>query len=174
MTLGVRALLKSALLWFVAGIALGVGLLIYKGLWIRAIPHWLRLAHTHMLMVGFFVQLVMGVAYWMFPRVKVLWLNEQRALIMAWLLNGGLLLRFIAEPFHGRLTGEPFPGAGPWIGWIMTVSALSQLAAVVMFAIGMWPRIRAASGMVAGGKTRKPLNPGEWPGERGGTKKQDG
>ncbi len=131
----VRWFIKSALAYLGAGFLLGGILLTYKALAHRAVPaQWVTI-HVHLLLVGFMVQLVMGVGYWMFPRVRDHWFGEQWAAASWALLNLGLLLRFVSEPYL----------FGPWSGAaapVTAVSALLQVAAGLLFVAGMWPRIK--------------------------------
>lgn len=61
-------LIRAALLHLGAGFTLGALLLVNKGVeFAPTLWHWLPV-HFELLLVGWFVQLVMGVAYWIFPR----------------------------------------------------------------------------------------------------------
>ncbi|MGE5589608.1 MAG: hypothetical protein ACM3ZA_03105 [Bacillota bacterium] len=131
----VRWFIKSSLVYLGTGFLLGGILLVYKALAHRAVPSQWVTIHVHLLLVGFMVQLVMGVGYWMFPRVKDHWFGERWAAVSWGLLNVGLLLRFISEPYL----------FGPWrnaAALVTTLSALLQVAAGLLFASGMWPRIK--------------------------------
>jgi cytochrome c oxidase cbb3-type subunit 1 len=117
----IKAFIRSSLLWFGAGIALGVGMAIHPG--------WLvyRPAHAHMNVVGFLTMLVFGVGYQLLPRLFGHALHSG-ALAIAHLVlaNTGLLgmvVGFMLEPRDlatGRLVlsagGVCFgAGAGLWI-----------------------------------------------------------
>jgi hypothetical protein len=92
--------------------------------------------HTHIIVVGFFLMMVLGVAYWMFPRLPGATPRIAARDPLAWasyfLLNAGLLLRVIFEP---RLPSRIAQ-------WAMMVSAIAQVAAVVFFVLAIWRRIR--------------------------------
>ena len=66
--------------------------------------------HNHLIVVGFFLMIVMGVAYWMFPRQAGTTPREAARDPLAWAgyvsLNTGLLMRAFVEPFA---TGETHP-----------------------------------------------------------------
>lgn len=136
MPLLTRCFLKTALLYFVASSCLGGYLLIAVGLQHPA-PLVLQPVYWHMLLVGWLMQLIFGVAYWMFPSSAKG--QPQRRPILAWLtytaLNVGLLLRVIVEPWHGV---RPQPG----LGWLLVVSAILQVAAGWAFVLTIWSRIR--------------------------------
>ncbi|GAB5602667.1 hypothetical protein FJNA_11920 [Thermus sp. FJN-A] len=94
-----------------------------------------RPSHVHAGLVGFFLQMVMGVAYWMMPRPGGLRQDRLEGLTFL-LLNGGLLLRLLLEPFH--LMGRE--GLRPWLG----LSGGLQLAATLVFAYAMTRRVVTA------------------------------
>ena len=94
-----------------------------------------RPSHVHAGLVGFFLQMVMGVAYWMMPRPGGLRQDRLEAFTF-FLLNAGLLLRLLLEPFH--LMG--WEGLRPWLG----LSGGLQLAATLVFAYAMTKRVVTA------------------------------
>lgn len=101
----IKAFIRASLLWFAAGIALGVGIAIY--------PQWVlyRPAHAHMSVVGFLTMLVFGVGYQLLPRLFGHPLHSQRlAVAHLFLANvglGGLVVGFLVRPHSGS--------AGRWI-----------------------------------------------------------
>jgi len=94
-----------------------------------------RPSHVHAGLVGFFLQMVMGVAYWMMPRPGGLRQDRLEAFTFL-LLNAGLFLRLLLEPFH--LMGRE--GLRPWLG----LSGGLQLAATLVFAYAMTKRVVTA------------------------------
>jgi hypothetical protein len=82
--------------------------------------------------VGFFLQMVMGVAYWMMPRPGGLRQDRLEGLTFV-LLNAGLLLRLVLEPLY--LLGQE--GLRPWLG----LSGGLQLLAALVFAFAMHRRV---------------------------------
>src|ERR1041384_2259329 len=98
MPLGRGGCVGAALLYLGAGFTLGALLLVNKGsgfapgLW-----RWLPV-HFELLLIGWFVQLVMGVAYWIFPRFGMTRAARGRE-SLAWLA---------LAPFYGG--GGPGPG----------------------------------------------------------------
>lgn len=118
----------ALLLWMAQGMG---------GVW--AMPRWvmaLSPAALHLFFVGWATQMIMGVAYWLFPR------ERQRPYgipALAWTtflaLNGGLALRLVGEPLHTL-----YPNAG-W-GWVLVASGAFQWLAGVAFVANTWTRIR--------------------------------
>ena len=95
----IKAFIRASLLWFAAGIILGVCMAIE--------PSWVvyRPAHAHMNVVGFLTMLVFGVGYQLLPRLFGGQLHS-RTLAGAhfWLANIGLLLMitgFMLAPHIG-------------------------------------------------------------------------
>ena len=137
-----RCFLKTAMLYFVASSCLGGYLLIAVGLQHPTSPV-LQPVYWHMLLVGWLMQLIFGVAYWMFPslagRPRPTRPAPRRRPAMMWFtyaaLNVGLLLRVIVEPWHGV---RPQPA----LGWLLVCSAALQVAAGWTFVIAIWSRIR--------------------------------
>jgi hypothetical protein len=121
-------LVRASLVWLVLTGLLGV--LFYAA---PTVAGTFRTTHVHMGAVGFFLSMVMGVAYWMMPRPGGL-RQERAEAVTFFTLHGGLLLRVAAEPAH-RLTGEA------WLGWLAAASGVLQLAAIVVFALAMNARV---------------------------------
>ena len=99
-------------------------------------PGWmayLRSSHVHAGLVGFFLNMVFGVAYWMMPRPGQL---KQPGLEAAtfYLLNLGLALRLALEPFA---LAHPASLARA----VLPFAAALQLAAVLVFVYAMRRRV---------------------------------
>ncbi|MGE5223755.1 MAG: hypothetical protein ACM3PY_15060, partial [Omnitrophica WOR_2 bacterium] len=93
-------------------------------------------AHIEALLMGWVVQLILGMAFWILPRfgtgarrgnVKAAW----AALI---LLNAGIWL-----VVSGPLFQEPTLAA-----WIPFLGRLAECSAALAFALHAWPRIKSA------------------------------
>jgi cbb3-type cytochrome oxidase subunit 1 len=94
-----KAFIRSSLLWFVAGITLGLAMAVH--------PAWVvyRPAHAHMNLVGFVVMMIFGVGYQILPRFFGHPIHS-RALAIAhvWLANlglAGLVGGFLIAPHIG-------------------------------------------------------------------------
>lgn len=93
--------------------------------------------YYHLLMVGWATQLIFGVAHWMFPRYT----REQPRGDERWMagiffsLNGGLLLRTVAEPMLAQ------SGLSLW-AWLLGFSALLQWLAGIGFILAIWKRVK--------------------------------
>ena len=90
--------IRTALVYFAAGITIGCLLLISKGAQQLSSVWSLLPTHIELVLIGWAMQLIMGVAFWMFPRHTYVPKRGNETLI--WLsyglLNGGLLLLVFA------------------------------------------------------------------------------
>lgn len=136
-----RVCLRLALVWFLVGLATGSWLLAALALDLATPRVWVT-QHAHFLLVGFVVNLILGVAYWMFPRPhgRVPRVAAQVASVAA--LNIGLGLRVVAEPWLA-FAPQPLARAG------LLLSAVLQLAAGILFVVALWPRIMTTRGQWA-------------------------
>ena len=132
-----RYFIRTALAHLCAAFLVGAALLINQGLELGSWVGALMPTFYHLLMVGWMTQLICGVALWMFPVI-----SREQPRGPAWMgwttyagLNGGLLLRVIAEPVH---TLAP----ALWTGWALVLSALLQVAAIWIFVLAIWPRVK--------------------------------
>ena len=132
-----RWFVKTAMLYFLVGFMLGGWLLIAAGQHHHAFDSVLQPVYWHLLLVGWLMQLIFGVAYWMFPAATPK--SPQRRPIAGWLtyvtLNSGLLLRVVIEPWHSLR-----PQAR--VGWLLVPAAVLQVIAGWSFVFTIWRRIR--------------------------------
>ena len=132
-----RTFVKTALIYLVLALVGGVLItlrpLTQSSPWITAFSP----LYFHFFMVGWVTQLIMGVAYWMFPRKSKLQPRGSDALAWAtyWLLNLGLALRLIAEPSQSL-----YPLA-LW-SWLLILSATLQWLGGACFVVNTWPRVK--------------------------------
>jgi hypothetical protein len=125
------ALVRAALLWLVATALLGVVFQVWPGV----AGTW-RTTHVHMGVLGFFLSMVMGVAYWMMPRPGGLRQEGWEAATF-FALHAGLLVRVVAEPQWRRTFAPAWQAAS-------TASGALLLVAIVTFALAMNARVVTA------------------------------
>jgi hypothetical protein len=132
-----RWFIKTGLVYFVLALVIGVLL------GARAVVHLpariavLMPVYIHLLTVGWITQLIIGVAYWMFPKyTKEAPRGSDR---LGWatylLLNVGLVLRAIGEP-------QVDTASTPDLGWMLALSAVLQVVAGWLFVINTWARVK--------------------------------
>lgn len=140
-----RYFIRTALIQLLAAFLVGAALLINQGLALGSWVGVLQPTFYHLLMVGWVTQLICGVALWMFP---VLGREQPRGPPwMGWAtytgLNGGLLLRVVAEPLHTLAPAR-------WTGALLVLSAILQVGAIWIFVLAIWPRVKGPRATAAG------------------------
>lgn len=133
-----RYFIKSGIVFMVLSLATAV-LVSAPEAW--NLPGWtgaLQMTHFHLFVVGWITQIIFGVAMWFFPK----W-SRQSPRGPEWIgwtsfgtLNVGLALRAISE------TAFAAGGATAVWSWVMSLAALLQFAAAVLFAVAIWPRVK--------------------------------
>ncbi len=130
-----RWCVRAALAYLVAGMGIGSWMLIRQAQESPLGRPW-PVLHAHILLVGFLLLLIMGVAFWMFPRVQGRRPGRDIGWIAFGLMNAGLLLRILAEPLSTD-------GDAVW-RTVLGVSAVLPTLGAIMFGVAIWPRVRAA------------------------------
>jgi heme/copper-type cytochrome/quinol oxidase subunit 1 len=130
-----RTFIRLALSFLLAGIGLGSLMQARKALGLAPLPYAAVTVHSHLLTVGFMLNMVMGVAHWMFPRLPGATAVKAARDPLAWAnltcLNAGLVLRAVSEPW----SGDGWPAG-------LLASAVLQPAGVVLFVLAIWNRVR--------------------------------
>lgn len=129
-----RWFIKSGMIWFILGLLLAL---------VAEIPGMptgtlLLPVYWHMIVLGWVTQVIMGVSIWMFPRKRRD--RKKEVSLMArgafWLLNSGLIIRFLSEPFI------PLFQESLLVASSIILSAVLQVAAVFCFVMEIWPRVQ--------------------------------
>ena len=128
-------IIRTAFIYLLLGFTLGALLLAHKGIPLHPLLwSWLP-AHIEFLLMGWIVQLAMGVAFWILPRY---WKKPRRPKarymqIAFLLLNLGIWLVVAGTTFRaGR--------------WILFAGRSVELGAIVFFALHAWNRIVSREG----------------------------
>jgi heme/copper-type cytochrome/quinol oxidase subunit 1 len=132
-----RWFIKTGLIYFIIGLAVGCVLLA------QPVFHWssglqvLRPVYLHFLFIGWVTQIIMGVGYWMFPKYSKEKPrgSEKLGWIVFSLLNLGLFLRAIGEPMM-------ILSPRPEFGWMLAAASLCLLLAGWGFIFNTWGRIK--------------------------------
>lgn len=129
--------IRCALIYLATGFTFGGLLLANKGVTaspaISPIIWQLLPAHMEFLLVGWMVQLVLGMAFWILPRFS---LEPKRGNVsLAWLsfglLNLGIWLAGFAPLFGAQ-------------AWLLFAGRAAQAGAALAFAAHAWPRVKPA------------------------------
>lgn len=145
-----RVYVRVSLVYLVLGAVLGALLLVNRWLPLGAWVYALKVSHVQIVVSGWLIQFILGVAWWLFPPLQLglrpdgMRLRRGQAQRgsepLFWttfvLLNMGILLRALSVPLQ----------AWTRLAWLEGVSALSGLllvAAAVTFVLNVWARVRA-------------------------------
>jgi hypothetical protein len=132
-----RWFIRTALVYFVTALLVGVGLMLCSVMDLPAAVGALQPVYFHLLMVGWISQLIFGVVFWMFPKYSAERPRGSEGLGWATygLLNVGLLLRAVGEPL---VAVQPNGGTG----WLLAASAVLQMLAGWAFVANTWARVK--------------------------------
>jgi len=124
-------LVRSALCYLAIGVLAGAVLLVNRGVFLGAWVGRLLPIHIEFLLMGWAVQLALGVAFWILPRFRTG--AERGREGFAW-LSYGLLNTGVVAAAVGQAAG--LPPAVPLLGH--TAEALAAAA----FSLHAWPRVK--------------------------------
>ncbi|MEK7400822.1 MAG: cbb3-type cytochrome c oxidase subunit I [Gemmatimonadota bacterium] len=126
----IKAFIRASLLWFAAGIVLGV-IIAWNPAWIIFRP-----AHAHMTVVGFLSMLVFGVGYQLLPRLFGHPLHSTTfAIVHLVLANVGLVTLvtgFFLQPYRGDAH------------WVTATGGILFATGALLWVYNMWRTFDAA------------------------------
>jgi cbb3-type cytochrome oxidase subunit 1 len=133
----VRRYIKTAIGFLLVGLALGGWMVVRRELFLRAPTAYEASAHTHAILVGFVMMMILGVALWMFPRPDKTDTRYRPSHIEAayWLVTVATSARIVAElarPHTASMT----------VRWVVVLASIGQVAGIAIFFNAMWTRIR--------------------------------
>jgi hypothetical protein len=123
--------IRASLIYLVIGFTMGALLLFHKGVPVYPLLWQMLLPHIEFLLLGWTLQLAMGVAFWILPRYlhRPGRGNEALAWLAFGLINAGVLLAGV-----GWMTGAP--SLVPFLG------RLAEAGAALAFVMHAWPRVK--------------------------------
>lgn len=134
-----RWFIKTSFVYFIlallGGVALGA-----QAIWAFSPPAAdLLPTYFHLLAEGWITLLIIGVAFWLFPKYSLE--RPHRSESLAWasyaLLNLGLLMRVVSEPAN-VVAGNP---ASIW-AILLTIAAVFQWLGGMAFVVNSWARVK--------------------------------
>jgi len=133
----VRRYVKTSFVFLVTGLLLGGYVSVAEFVLGSYPPRLFITAHVHLLLVGFVLMMVMGVATWMFPRPGREGARYRPGLAEAvyWLITLSTALRALAEILAGS-------SQAPILRSAITVGGLGQTFAALLFVANIWWRVR--------------------------------
>ncbi len=140
MTSLVRRFLKTAIVFLMAGLGIGGWMIWLREMRGQLASPYLISAHTHLILVGFVMMMILGVALWMFPRPARSDTRYDPRIADAayWMLASGTAGRASGELLRAANVG----GAAAWLGAGIVIAGLLQIAGLLAFFATMWSRIR--------------------------------
>ena len=146
----VRYFIKTAIGFLILGLLTGLAMMASKYLFDSGYPYNIISAHTHVILIGFVMMMIMGVAIWFFPRAEKddKKYNPDLILIVYWVMTTSTLARFICELVNGYLNSPVF-------GIIIFIASLGQVLAFILFFYSIWGRIRPVGSHIREAKGEK-------------------
>ncbi len=136
----IRRYIKTSFAFLIAGVLLGTYVSLSQYLFGVYPPRLFLTAHAHLLLVGFMLMVVMGVATWMFPRPgrDDLRYRPELAEAVYWLMTAATCVRALAELSAAYADSTALRAA-------VALGGLGQAGGVVLFVVNMWTRVRMPS-----------------------------
>ncbi len=134
----VRYFIKTSLIFLFTGLLTGIYMSVRRYIFFEGVSPMLVSAHTHIILVGSVMMMIMGVALWFFPKPEK---NDQKynpslILFSYWMMTIATALRFIFQITETFLFIN-------WISYLVTITSISQVLAFGLFFYSMWGRIRS-------------------------------
>jgi hypothetical protein len=145
-----RLFVKASLVYFGVGAVIGALLLINRWIPLGSPVLALRASHIEFLIAGWLTQLILGVAWWLFPPMALRRRPDHPRPVrrgqaqrgsepLFWAtfacLNAGILLQAVFAPLYSWTNVRAF-------NLLAGISGLFLLAAALTFVINMWGRVR--------------------------------
>lgn len=133
----VRRFLKTGVAYLGVGLVLGGWMMVRRELRGGFPSAYLVSAHTHAILVGFVMMMILGVALWLFPRPEK---SDDRyspraASAAYWLVTCGTGVRVAGE--LTRVWSDNL-----LLRWVIVIAGFMQIAGIAVFFFTMWTRIR--------------------------------
>lgn len=131
-----RRFIKTGFIFLITGLITGLYILItshFKQSWFE---YSLITVHAHLILFGFVMSLIIGVAIWMFPRTKDR--GEYSPVIaetVYWLLTLGTSVRAVCEVVM-------IFRASAVLSFLIVIAGVAQLFSGVLFVYNIWSRVK--------------------------------
>ncbi|HKQ63729.1 MAG TPA: cbb3-type cytochrome c oxidase subunit I [Methylomirabilota bacterium] len=136
----IRRYIKTSFAFLIVGVLLGSYVSVGQYVVGAYPPRLIITAHVHVLLVGFMLMIVMGVATWMFPRPARddARYRPELAEAVYWTMTVATCVRAGAEILGAYADSSVLRAA-------IALGGLGQAAGVLLFVINMWTRVRMPS-----------------------------
>ena len=135
----VRYFIKTSIIFLLMGLVTGLYMLFAKN-YLNIWPHpELVSAHTHIILSGSVMMMIMGVALWFFPRPEKDDPLYKPGLILTsyYLMTISTAARFVSQVLSSII----FPNE--ILKFFLFITAVGQIVGLIIFFISMWGRIRS-------------------------------
>lgn len=131
-----RRFIKTGFMFLVAGLLIGLYMIVTSHFASHLFYYELVTVHVHIILFGFLMSLIMGVAIWMFPRTKDSGsYSPGLAEAVYWFLAAGTSLRAAFEILSIFVTTVV-------VSFLIVLGGLMQVTAAILFVYNIWSRVR--------------------------------
>lgn len=146
----VRYFIKTSIIFLVLGVFSGLYMAFNKYITQTGYTQEMISAHTHIILVGSVMMMIMGVALWFFPRPEKGDKKYKPTLILViyWLMTSSTLLRYLLQVINAFIYIE-------WVSKFVFIFSSLQVISMIMFFYSIWGRIRAVGSQYREAKGEK-------------------
>lgn len=146
----VRYFVKTSITFLIFGVLTGLYMSYTKYIAKTGFSAELLSAHTHIILVGSVMMMIMGVALWFFPRAEKTdkKYNPDLILIVYWMMTVSTAGRFILQVVKGLY----------WINSLdlfISITSALQVLSMALFFYSIWGRIRPVGSKIREAKGEK-------------------
>ena len=137
----VRYFIKTSIIFLVFGLLTGLYMSLCTNVFKTGYGAELISAHTHLILVGGVMMMIMGVALWFFPRPEKedARYNPDVIRISYRIMTLSTSIRFLSQVISSFEEIQ-------FLRWMITLFSIGQITAMIIFFYGMWGRIRSSGG----------------------------
>ncbi len=146
----VRYFIKTSIVFLIIGILTGLYMSLAKHVFKIGYRPEMLSAHTHIILVGSVMMMIMGVALWFFPRAQKDDKKYNPDLILAtyWVMTLSTAFRYIFQ------VAASFAYAD-WLNPLISIASFFQVAGILLFFYSIWGRIRPVGSRLREAKGEK-------------------
>jgi len=124
--------LRMSVIYFVAGVVVGFGMLLWPAESGYYVP-----VHVHLNLLGFMSMMIYGVGYHILPKFSGRHIYSAQIMkVQFWLANAGLVGMAVSWPFH-------INGNFPMSDTILIFSSMLSLIAILLFAFNILKTVKS-------------------------------
>lgn len=146
----VRYFIKTSIVFLIVGMLTGLHIMLSQSVFHIGYGYSLVSAHTHIILVGSVMMMIMGVALWFFPRPDKEDKRYNPDLIRAtyYTMTASTAVRFLVECVMAYASYSV-------LTYLDLLSGFGQIVAMVLFFYSIWGRIRPIGSAIREAKGEK-------------------